>query len=69
MNSLEAQLRLERKHDRRDPTVGWCVEGLAVEDPDEEGRVFEALQQASRRSEGVGAAHRRTSRHGREETA
>jgi hypothetical protein len=43
MNGLEALLRLEREHGRRDPTVSWYVEGwLAGEDPDKDGHLFES---------------------------
>jgi hypothetical protein len=68
MNSLEALLRLERTHGRRDPTESWYVEvWLAGEGSDGDGRVFEALQHTRRRLEGVGAGHRHASRPGREE--
>jgi hypothetical protein len=42
MNGLEAMLRREREHGRRESTVSWYMEGWLVgEDPDEGGRAFE----------------------------
>jgi hypothetical protein len=42
MNSLEALLRREREHGRRESTVSWYVEGWLIgEDPDEGENAFE----------------------------
>jgi hypothetical protein len=42
MNSLEAMLRREWEHGRRESTVSWYMEGwLEGEDPDEGGHAFE----------------------------